>query len=193
MIFLGRPNFSVNTIFPFYEVQGVFLLRVLSFLPMRPIPLIWWHHLDSNLVSRSCWNFWLSLDIFRPQGPFFLNRILVSAHAPQFWDKMILFQNYFLWPLHVSYSQPPALIFIVSNPLTVVVGSSLSFSLIFWAILFSLQLMLHSWPFDILVDTLFHCAQRLLPLPTAVPVTDSLDWLPFLLRSRAWSISKFSF
>ena len=67
---------------------------------MGSIPLIWWHHLDGNSVSRSCWLFRLSLDRFWPQGPFTLNQILVSTHAPQFWDKIILFQNFPLWPLH---------------------------------------------------------------------------------------------
>ena len=98
-----------TSIFPFYEVRRVFLLHVLSSLPIRPI-LVWrWCHLilvgsDGNLVSRPCWISRLSFDKFSTLRPPYPEPNFGVSTCPQFWDKIILFQNYFSWPLHTPHS-----------------------------------------------------------------------------------------
>ena len=70
-----------TSIFPFYEVWRLFLLYALPSLPMGPIPLEWWRHLIhlmATWLADPCWISRLSLDKFRPQGPFVSNQISVS-------------------------------------------------------------------------------------------------------------------
>jgi len=103
-----------TSFFHFYEVWRVFLLYALPSLPMGLIPLEWWRHLihlTATWLADLVEYFSFPLISFQPFGLLISNQILVSTHAPQFWDKMILFQNYFLWPLHVPLFQPPAMIF----------------------------------------------------------------------------------
>ena len=163
---------------------------------MRSIPLIWWHHLDGNSVSRSCWLFRLSLDRFWPQGPFTLNQILVSTHAPQFWNKMILFQNYLSRPLHVLHSSTTHLDFHVSW----------FRGLSHWSTSLASprpRIDFRSWcslPFDFLsnpflppihafIADLLIFLRSILSLSTVAPVIGSLDQSLFLPRSQVWSIN----
>jgi hypothetical protein len=69
-----------------------------------------------------------------------------------------------------SFSIKDKLKIVMFGHLMVIIGSSLSFSLIFRATLYILQLGCCSRSFDILVNVKLHCAQILLPLPTAAPV-----------------------
>ena len=102
-----------TSFFHFYEVWRDFLLYALPSLPMGLIPLEWWRHLihlTATWLADLVEYFSFPLISFQPFGLLISNQILVSTHAPQFWDKMILFQNYFPWPLHAPHFQPSTLI-----------------------------------------------------------------------------------
>jgi hypothetical protein len=69
-----------------------------------------------------------------------------------------------------AFSIKDKLKIVMFGHLMVIIGSSLSFSSIFRATLYFLQLVLYSRSFDILFNVMLHYAQILLPLPTAAPV-----------------------
>ena len=111
-------------------------------------------------------------------------------YMPQFWDKIILFQNYSSWPLHAPHFQPSAL-----NPMLISLAS-FDQGRDVWPLLTKgdhpFNLLIHPSflnlcsTTDLLSSPWFGRYMFYLRSNNSAPVIDSSNWPPF----QAWSIKQ---